>query len=139
MCRTYLPTTAAAAILPALLKAPVKVDADRPLVKQRAVDVLDCVFRVCTRIVDHKAKAAWCVLLFVEAHDDAFDIAHLGEDLGWVWWCKGCNNISSTVPYLPNLLLGGVERQVANVQRGGCAQTIVKGLLRALKPTIPVL
>lgn len=78
---THLSTTAPTPVLASLLKAPVKVNTDWPFVEQGTIDILDRIFSIGTRVVNDKAKAAWCVLLLVKAHDDAFDVASSGEDL----------------------------------------------------------
>lgn len=65
------------------------------------------------RILD-EAEAAGRLLDLVQPHDDALDVAALGEEL-------------------LDLLLGGVERQVAHVQRGGDLQELLLQLLATLR------
>lgn len=71
-------------------------------------------FSVCSRVVFDEAEAAGRLLDLVQPHDDALDVAALGEEL-------------------LDLLLGGVERQVAHVQRGGDLQELLLQLLATLR------
>lgn len=79
---THLPPAAPPAKLTAVPEAPVKVDADGPVVQHGPVQVLDAVLRVGADVVDDEAEAAGGHLLTVQAHDDALDVPRLAENLG---------------------------------------------------------
>jgi hypothetical protein len=101
----HLPTALAPSILPALRKALIQVGADDALVQLRAANVLHAVQRILVGVVLDEAESARRLLEAVEAHDQALDLAALGEEL-------------------VDLLLGGVEGEVADVERGCVAQLV---------------
>eukprot|EP00192_Tetraselmis_astigmatica_P021065 CAMPEP_0117667654 /NCGR_PEP_ID=MMETSP0804-20121206/11094_1 /TAXON_ID=1074897 /ORGANISM="Tetraselmis astigmatica, Strain CCMP880" /LENGTH=262 /DNA_ID=CAMNT_0005475419 /DNA_START=231 /DNA_END=1020 /DNA_ORIENTATION=- len=117
---SHLAAAGATPILPALLKAPVKVHSDGAVVQGGAVDVFHTVLCVLPRVKDHKAEATWCAVLFVQPHDDTLDVAAFGERL-------------------IHLLFSGVEGQIANIHGGRRPQAVLKLLLGAIKPAVPVL
>lgn len=82
--------------MPTLCKALVEIGTDDALVQLGASDVLHAVKRILVSVVLDEAESAWRLLEAVKAHDKALDLSAFGEQL-------------------MNLLLGGVERQVANV------------------------
>lgn len=104
-----------APVLPALGKALVQVGADDALVQLGAADVLHAVQRILVRVVLDEAEAAGRLLEAVEAHDEALDLAALGEQL-------------------VDLLLGGVEGQVADVEGSRVLELLIfgRGLALAL-------
>lgn len=63
-------------------------------------------FSICSRVILHEAEATGCFLDLVQPHDDPLDITTFGEEL-------------------LDLLFGGVEGQVAHVQRGGDLQELL--------------
>jgi hypothetical protein len=101
----HLPAALAPSILPSLRKALVQVRANDALVQLRAANVLHAVQRILVCVVLDEAEAARCLLEAVQAHDQALDLAALGEEL-------------------VDLLLGGVEGEVADVERGRVAQLV---------------
>lgn len=94
-----LATRLAATVLTALLEAWVKIGTDDALVELGATNVLHAVEGVLVGVVFHEAEATGRLVEPVEAHDEALDLAALGEEL-------------------VDLLFGGVEGQVADVEGG---------------------
>jgi hypothetical protein len=86
-----------APVLSALGKALVQIGADDALVQLGASDVLHAVQSILVGVVFDEAEPAGRLLEAVEAHDEPLDLAALGEQL-------------------VDLLLGGVEGQVADVE-----------------------
>lgn len=69
----------AATILSALLKTRIKICPDDTLVQLGAADVLHTVKSVLMSVVFHKAKATWCLVKSVEAHNQSLDLAAFAE------------------------------------------------------------
>lgn len=101
----HLAARLAAAVLAALLEAGVQVGAHDALVELGAADVLHAVERVLVGVVFDEAEAARRLGEAVQPHDQPFDLAALGEEL-------------------VDLLLGRVEREVADVQRRGVLERV---------------
>lgn len=100
----------AASVLAALFEARVQVGADDAFVELRAANVLHTVKGVLVGKVFDKAEAAGGLVEAVQAHDQALDLAALAEEL-------------------VDLLLGGEEGEVADVEGGGVCQRVLGGLL----------
>lgn len=115
----HLPARLAAAVLASLHEASVPVRADDPVVQPRAVHEPHAVLRVLPGVVLDEAKAARRLLELVQTHDDALDVAALGEQL-------------------VDLSLGRVERQVAHVHGRGQPQQLVQFAPRAFKVLVAV-
>lgn len=108
----------------------------------------------------HKAEAAGCHVSLMQPHDDTLDVPALGEGLpatrtkkggrgrapitqmqsicGTGWVAPGESAPHSPLhalcgAHLVQLLLGGEEREVPNIDCGGCPQTLLKGLLEGPK------
>ena len=77
----YLPSRLSAAVLPALLEARVEIGAYDALVELGAADVLHAVQCILVRVVLDEAEAAGSLVEPVEAHDQALNLAALGEEL----------------------------------------------------------
>lgn len=88
-----LTTRLAAAILSAFDKAGVEIGSDDSFVQLCAANILHTIESVLVGVVLDKAETTGSLLESVEAHDQAFDLAALGEEL-------------------VNLFLGGVEGSV---------------------------
>lgn len=100
---SHLASTLAASVLPSLRKPLVQIAPDNPLVQLRAADVLQTIQRVLVRVVLDEAEAAGRLVEAVQPHDEALETADFGEEL-------------------VDLLLGRVEGEVADVERGGGAE-----------------
>jgi hypothetical protein len=107
-----LTTALSASILPALGKTLIQIRPNHALVQLCAANVLHAVQRILVGVILDEAEAAGRLLEAVEAHDEALDFAALAEQLVY-------------------LLFGGVEREVADVERGSVFQ-LVLGLRRGL-------
>ena len=86
-------------VLPTLCESLVEIGADDALVQLGASNILHAVKSVLVSVVFDEAESARRLLKSVEAHDKALDLATLGKQLMY-------------------LLLGSVEGQVANIERG---------------------
>ena len=86
-------------VLPTLCESLVEIGADDALVQLGASNILHAVKSVLVSVVFDEAESARRLLKAVEAHDKALDLATLGKQLMY-------------------LLLGSVEGQVANIERG---------------------
>lgn len=102
----HLATGLTAAVLPALGEAFIEIGPDDTLIQLGAADVLHAVEGVLVSVVLDEAEAARCLLEAVEAHDQAFDLAAFAKQL-------------------VDLLLGGVEGQIADVERGGIFELVL--------------
>lgn len=103
-----LSSALSAPILPALSESLVEIGPDDALVELGAANVLHAVERILVGVVLDEAETAGRLLEAVEAHDKALNLAALAEEL-------------------VDLLLGGVEGEVANVE-GGSVLELVFGL-----------
>ena len=77
----HLAARFSAAVLPPLLEARVQVGTNDALVELGTADVLHAVEGVLVRVVLDEAEAAGRLGEAVEAHDEALDLAALGEEL----------------------------------------------------------
>lgn len=103
---SHLSTSLSSSILPSLLESCIPVCPNNAVIEPRAIDKSHCVFSICSRVILHEAEATGCFLDLVQPHDDPLDITTFGEEL-------------------LDLLFGGVEGQVAHVQRGGDLQELL--------------
>ena len=100
-----LTTRLASAVLPSLLKARVQVGADDALVQLGASNVLHAVEGVLVGVVLDEAEAAGRLVEPVQPHDEPLDLSALAKEL-------------------VDLLLGCVERKVADVEGGGILERV---------------
>jgi hypothetical protein len=114
----HLPTALTTAILPALREALVQIRPNDALIELRSANVLHAVERVLVCVVLDEAEAAGRLLEAVKPHDEALDLAAFAEQLVY-------------------LLLGRVEGEVADVERG-CVFELVFGLGRRLAVLVVV-
>ena len=77
----HLPAAAAAPKLAPLHEAPVKVDADGPVIQHGAIHILHTVFGILSRVVHDEAEAAGGEAVLVQPHHDALHVAHLAKHL----------------------------------------------------------
>ena len=100
----------AASVLAPFDETGVPVRANQAVVELGAVHVAHGALRVGARVVLDKAEATRRLLVAIEAHDDALDVASSAEKLVY-------------------LLLGGVEGQIAHIERGALReQALLLGL-----------
>jgi hypothetical protein len=100
-----LATALAAPVLPALGEALVQIGADDALVQLGPANVLHAVERVLVGVVLDEAEATGRLLETVEAHNEAFNLAALAKQL-------------------VDLLFGGVEGEIADVERRGVFELV---------------
>lgn len=93
-------------ILPALGKALVEISSDDTLIQLGAANVLHAVERVLVGVVLDEAEATGCLLESIETHHEALDLSALGEQL-------------------VDLLFGGIEGQIADVEGSGVLELVV--------------
>ena len=131
----HLAPAFAAAKLPTVSEAPVKVDSNEALVQRHAVDVLHAVLRVGASVVHHKAEAARRVPDLIEAHNYALDVARLREHLlaartGWIPFCVHQNKSMQHDCGVHHVALGqlcvGVPARMMNAAQSG-GQSPVQG------------
>ena len=105
MLVSYLSPTLPSPELAPFFIAEVEVAADDALVELGAANVLHAVQGVLVGVVLDEAEAAGRLLEAVEAHDQALDLAALAEEL-------------------VDLLLGGVEGEVTDVEGAGVLELV---------------
>jgi hypothetical protein len=115
---SYLSTAPPTTKLPTLHKPPIKVHSDGPIVHDGAIDILDTILCVFSGVINYETEATRGHLLLIQTHDDALDVAGFAE-------------------YLVNLVLGGEEGQIADVDGGGVSKTLFEGFLCAIEAAIP--
>lgn len=101
----HLPARLATTVLSALSKSFIEIRPDNALVQLGAANVLHAVERILVRVVLDEAESTGRLLEAVEAHYQALDFAALGEEF-------------------VDLLLGGVEGEVADVEGCGVFELI---------------
>jgi len=114
-----LSSTLATAVLAALHEACVPVRPHDAVIQPRAVHVAHALLRVLSGVILDEAEAAGGLVVLVEAHHDALHIPRLGEQF-------------------VDLLLGGVEGEVAHIQCGGEQQAVLLVDPGALKMLISI-
>ncbi|RUP47905.1 hypothetical protein BC936DRAFT_145189 [Jimgerdemannia flammicorona] len=95
---SHLPTAPTMTVLSTFPEAWIQIcmDMDDMLIEFTAIDVLHIVESIRAVVVFNKAEPAWHLLVPIQPHDDMLDLAIFREQL-------------------IDLLLGGVEGQVANI------------------------
>jgi hypothetical protein len=121
-----LTTRLPSAVLSAFLKARVKICSDDALVELCATDVLHAVEGVLMGVVFDEAEATGSLLESVKTHDKTLDIAAPIINQHNLLRTEGEVVLGEQ---LVNLLLGGVEGQVANVEGGRVLKSLLFFLL----------
>jgi len=94
---THLTASLATTELAPVLKTSVPVSSYDTIIQTSSIDVTHGVAGVISIVEFYEAKAAWCLVMRIKAHDDALDIATLSEKF-------------------ENLLFRREERHVANIE-----------------------
>ena len=102
------------------MKPPVEVDADLAVVQLGTVEILHRALRVGSIVILHEAETAGGEEVLVQTHDDGAHNPDFAEEL-------------------PDLLLGGVEGHVTDVQRRGGAKALEIVLEAALELAVLIL